>query len=252
MTKDKIIQLKKQLYPTGRAFRISEGSNIEKLHEAFAESESAMYDDALSILDQILPDNDNFTEDDASDWERRLGIITSVGATLTDRKLAIIRKMNHPGTIPARQSHDYLEQQLQNAGFDVYVHENIPEQSIYQVLSSTDQIIQLGDAQMGDAQLANPFTFYDHLYECIQLGDVQMGDAQLNQCFYNQKVVNHIDYQKDIFFNIGDNYRSTFFIGGGYLGEFADVESSRREEFRQLILRIKPVQTVGFLLIDYV
>src|SRR5690606_32537660 len=82
------------------------------------------YADALKIQDAQLPDNDGFTADDATDWERRLGMIYSPLVPLADRKLAILRKMNHPGTIKARQNWLYVEGQLRAAGFDVYVHEN--------------------------------------------------------------------------------------------------------------------------------
>jgi len=55
-----------------------------------------------------------------------------------------------------------------------------------------------------------------------------------------------------VYFNIGSNLTSTFFIGGAVLGDFVNVDLLRRDEFRQLILKTKPVQTVGYLLVDYI
>lgn len=97
---------------------------FQKMMDGLAESESRFLDDSFSLLDSLLPDNDNFLTDDADQWEIRLGMITSIGATLEDRKAAITRKLAHPSTIKARQHFVYLEGQLRDAGFDVYVHEN--------------------------------------------------------------------------------------------------------------------------------
>lgn len=249
---DKILALTRQLYPRGRVFNMAKDSNVEKLHKALGESETRAYEDALSILDSILPDNPNFTPDDATDWNVRLGMIVNLAASQSDRNSAIIRKMNHPGDIPARQSHDYLQDSLQLAGFDVYVHENIPEQGIISVLGLTSGAPQLGDGQLGDFQHANVFSIFSLLLLKMQHGDYQLGDGQHDQYFYTQKVANHIDYLLDINFNVGVNLRSTFYIGGQTFGDFANVDLNRRDEFRQLILKIKPAQAVSFNLINYI
>lgn len=232
--KDKIIQLTKQLYPTGRAFRIPDNGVLDKTHKALAESEKDTFNDAVSILDSALPDNDNFTELDATLWEERLGMITNPLVSLSDRKKAIIRKMNHPGSIPARQSHDYLQNSLQLAGFNVFVHENIP------TLSPADII---GPELTGIAEHSEDV---EHMETGMEHGDTETGSV-----FYNV-VANNIDEEKDTYFNVGDNLRSTFYIGGEVLGDFANVPEIRKKEFRQLILRIKPVQSIAFLFINYV
>lgn len=251
-TKDKIKQLTRLLYPTGRAFNMPDGSNFEKLHSALSESESDAFDNASSFLSSILPDNPDFTVEDAEDWERRLGMISNPLVSLQDRKDAIIRKMNHPGDIPARQSWDFLEQSLRLAGFNVWVHENIPEQSIFSLLQPLSGTAQQGTNQQGTFQQGTVITANPSLFTQIQQGMFQQGQVQQGGFVYTNKVVNNIKEIPDAFFNIGSNYRSTFWIGGQNLGEFADVDVNRKDEFRQLILRIKPVQSVGFLLINYI
>ena len=52
-------------------------------------------------------------------------------------------------------------------------------------------------------------------------------------------------------FDIGDNYKSTFFIGGAVLGDFANVPFQREKEFRQLVLKLKPDQTIAFIFINF-
>lgn len=232
---EKILSLTKQLYPTGRAFKMPAGGSLEKLHLALIESEVQAYNDAIAIKNNILPDNTSFTADDATDWERRLGLITNSAVPLADRKLAIIRKMNAPGANPAKGHYLYLQDQLRKAGFDVYVFEN-----------------RFGSYPSGFfTQTPLALTGDTGLITAIQHGDFQHGDAQ-HGGYYNNKVVNHIDEAKDLTFSIGNNYRSTFFIGGTPVGSFASVDADRKDEFRQLILKIKPVQTVAFLFINYI
>lgn len=232
---DKIISLTRSLLPTGRAFKAPFGGAADTLYQALARSESRAYDDAVSILNSILPDNDQFTEEDASQWETRLGLISNPSVSLADRKLAILRKINHPGTIPARQHYLYLEKQLQDAGFDVYVHEN--------------RFPDYPDGYITKTPVDFSLTTYptvDQQYGTSQYGDFQYGGT------YGNKIVNSINQRSDDPFDLGSNLKSTFFIGGQTPGDYADVDAEREPEFRQLILRVKPVQCAGFLLINYV
>lgn len=221
---DRIMKLTKQLYPKGRAFKIPFESDFEKMHEGLAASETRFYDDSTGLLDSILPDNDNFTEQDATDWERRLGLITNTAVLLADRKTAILRKMNHPGTIPARQHFLYIEGQLQLAGFSVFVHENT-----------------LGETP-GDVS-GTPGNLVTH-------GQVNHGSTNHGSSFFD-KVANSIDSDSDLGFATGANLLATFFIGDAVKGDFANVPKNRETEFRQLILKLKPAQTVAFLFINY-
>jgi len=216
--------LTKRLDPTGRAFRIPNDSTFEKVHKALIKSEEEAYMAAIGILDTILPDNDNFTEEDASNWERRLAIRSSNATSLVDRKLAIARKYATPGDIPARQHYLYLQGQLREVGFDVYVHENIPVQN------PTDFIPSTGGLQLGQ----------------FQLGQGGLGGSEINL------VANFIDESKDSQFSLGSDFRATFFIGGQVKGDTADVPEERKDEFRQLILNVKPLHTIAVLLINYV
>jgi uncharacterized protein YmfQ (DUF2313 family) len=234
MFSEKILALTRQLYPTGRAFKMPFNGFLEKLHIGLALSEARFYDDAISILGDILPDNANFGEDDATDWERRLGLITNISVPLADRKLAILRKINFPGVVPARQSHLFLQKQLQDAGFNVFVYENrFPDYPSGYVTKTPEELY------------AGSFI--------TSINHGQFNHGQFNHGgVYNNLIVNHIDESLDFGFSIGDNLRSTFFIGGATIGTYADVDVNRKNEFRQLILRVKPAQMVGFLFINYV
>jgi len=231
---DEIRQLTRQFYPKGRAFKMPYTAYLDSMHKALAISETQAYQDACAILNSILPDNDEFTEDDATDWERRLGLITNDAVSLVDRKLSIKRKMNHPGDIPARQNYLYLQGQLQAAGFNVYVYEN-----------------RFSDGIGGYTTLNPGLLAYGQGLIQIQHGDIQHGYPIQGGYRFQNIIANHIDEQLDWLFDFGTNMRSTFFIGGSSLGTYANVDEDRKKEFRQLILKIKPVQAIGFLFINY-
>lgn len=241
-----IVRLTRQLYPTGRAFKFFSNSYLEAIHTALGEVEAKAYRDAVSTLDSLLPDNDNFTAEDATDWERRLGMITNEAVSLTDRKLAIKRKLAFPSDRTYRQHWTFLESQLQAAGFDVYVYENRFDNGGNIVTKTPDDV---GNFQHGE---------FEH-------GEYEHGQFDVSKC------VNHIPEVLDVPWKVGNNYRSTFFIASANFGTkdsygvinstypianvedlFADVPLERKNEFRQLILRIKPAQTAALLFINYV
>ena len=279
MFKELLLKLTRRLYPTGRAFRIIPGSVKEKIHSALAEIENDSFSDSLAVLNSILPDNNDFTSEDATDWERRLGLISNPFVLLSDRKLAIKRKMNHPGTIPARQHYKYIEGQLQAAGFNVIVTENrfptsstVPEQmgvsemgvgtmsgeapnpvpyevvDPYNLNSQAEQmgLTEMGVGQMGGTFTVNPFEIVannidpdldaDFFTETIiaEMGDSQMGDIQMSES---------VDYS--------DKLRFTFFVSGDAFPSDALIPFDRKAEFRQLILKLKPANTVAFVFAEY-
>lgn len=223
-----LLTLTKRFYPKGRALRIPSNSFLEKQHKGLNISESLALNSAISVLDSILPDNDNFTILDAEIWEKRLGLITNNLTTLSDRKLAIKRKLNHPSDIKSRQHYLFLERELQAAGFNVYIHEN-----------NFSGVTKTPSGVVATPQNAVHRTGFKH-------GQFNHGGT------FSEKIVNSIYNSVDSVFDIGSDYRSTFFIGGQTVGDFANVDTNRILEFRQLILKIKPAQTVGYLFINYI
>ena len=251
---EKILKLTKQLYPKGAAFNYNLNSFWYKLHKGLAQTESTLFEETEGVLDHILPDNDNFNEFDATIWEKRLGLITNALTPLADRKAAIITKLNHPGIYPALQSIDHLENVLRGAGFDVYCFQNLDEQTPEEVLFDVLEGGEMGDdSEMGDVEMIDPVEYYPDFFSSFEMGDdAEMGDVEMNGFSFNQLVVNNIDEIKDSSFDYYSNLRQTFFVCGNPFGTIADVSNSRKDEFRQLILRTKPVESVGFLLVNYI
>lgn len=231
---DRISALTKQLYPTGRAFRMHDDGYLETMHQGLLVEEEKAYTDALAIFNSLLPDNNSFTTDDATDWERRLGMISNPLVSLTSRKAAILRKLRAPYTNKGRGHYLNLERELQAAGFTgVYVHENIF--NYYPYTTTTKNPALLNPNILSQQQHGNP----------PQHGTPQHGNYLNNIC------ANHIDEARDFIFDIGQNLRCTFFVGANPVGTYASVPLTRKNEFRQLILKIKPVQNVGILFINY-
>lgn len=221
-----ILNQTKRLYPTGRAWRLAIDSIFEQVHLALRDSELNAYNAARAILDKILADNANFTAQDASDWERRLGIAASNATSLASRRAAILRKYGHPGNVLGRSSAVYIEGQLQAAGFNVFVHEN---------LTGTD-----------------PSTFFTTANFTFGDTDAFFGElAVFGSGATDFLVVNSLDPGRDAQFQLGSDFRNTFFIGGQTLGDFATVPQTRETEFRQLILSLKAAHLAAALLVNY-
>jgi len=247
-----ISKLTRQLFPTGKAFGNKLNGVNEKLFTATDENMSELATDSRGVLDSILPDNDNFTTGDATRWEERLGMITNTAVSLADRKLAIIRKMNHPGDIPARQSRDYLQDRLQAAGFDVYVYENNTGLSFQDILNNGLNASEMGASEMGESEMINSETYYPEWFTNIEMGTAEMGAAQMGGSTFTNLIANSLDLAIDESFDVGANNIRTFVIGGPTFGSTADVLAIRETEFRQLVLRLKPVKSVAGIFINYI
>lgn len=235
-TKDKILKLTRELYPTGKAFRIREGTNIYALHDGLAESESDIFDNAKAIQNQVLPDNPFYTEDDAAAWEEKLQIpIAPTGVSLEDRKLAILRKLRYPGNVLARQSADFIEGELVTAGFNVKVYEN--------KFAGEVDFIKVGGGATIYTEFSNETEFgLQTVFQAVPVDETATGVviSQLDQA------------DEDIIDQNEISFRSTFIICADPYPALADVPSAREREFRNLIMTLKPAHTHAFLFINYV
>jgi len=224
--------LSRQLKPTGRAFKFPKGGNADGVLSVIDETIDTCATELASILFTILPDNDNFTEADAAIWEERLALVS--GATLADRKLAIMRKLNSPGPAKGRLSLLYFQSQLQAAGFQVWVHEN-----------------KFSDG-MGGYVVTNPG---DGLggYTQHGLGIHGVSTHGASGFPYNSIIANFSrkeDEGSAIFSD--EQLKATFFIGGQTFPNFAFIPANREREFRKLVLSLKSQHLTGYLLINFI
>ena len=228
-----IERLFERFYPKGFAFKIPFQGIRYKINKALTLSENRAYSDAVLSDRSILADSKYFGKEDADLWELRLGIPNGSALPIETRRENILRKYAFPGTIIARANYRYVERELRKAGFDVYVHENrFPDGGGGFETKNYQQFVNLDG-------------FAVH-YSSVQLGFMQLGERN------DHRAVNYLDPILDDPFNIVDNLERTFFIGAETAGEYAEVSLDRKEEFRKLILTLKPTQTLAYLVVNFV
>lgn len=213
---EQINTLSSQLYPTGRAWWKRKDGIFDKIHQGLALSESRVENDILNIQNDILADSVNMSETALELWENVFGL--DAKGTTADRLQAIYQRQMYPNNILARQSKSFIEQQLQLAGFDVYLHS-----------------------------------------EFISPNQAKYGLFVYGQKTYNQQVTsfsivsNEVDESKEIDFNITSiGEKNVFYIGGENYGDYADVSLLRKNEFRELILTLKPAHSVAVLNVNFI
>lgn len=214
------------LYPTGRAFNMPKGGVADNLHVALNRSFIRLVNAGVSVLDSTFPDNENFNTDDCLLWEYRLGLRTNESLPIQDRRDAILRKISRGRNVQARQGKAYIESQLRIAGFNVYVHENtIPYRTPEDIISGSVNTTQHG-------------------------GSTQHGIGLQHGATSVQLIANSSSPNES--FSVGSqNLWASFFIGGFVLGESAVIPENREQEFRELVLKLKPAHLIAYTFINF-
>lgn len=244
-----LLELGKQLFPEqGRAWWVPSTSTFEGLLKSFSGDGDnrigtleRFINDSDRTIDSMLPDNPNFSDgtvdpndNDCNDWERTLGLVqygvtSALTPTRLERMQAIAAKMAEPGDASPRLSAEYMRDQLLAAGFEVVVYENLSNDSPADVLGTG------GVAMLG----------------AFELGEVQLGETWATSGL--TIVANHVEEAPDDNFIINppDYYNVFYIFGIGGYGTFASIPAKRKDEFRQLILKLKGAHLVGVLFVNY-
>lgn len=222
--------------PNGRAWRLyktnNDKNNIYKLFEAIGEIKAICYHKIMGIMSMLIPDNDNFTAEDATKWEDIMALDSNI-TDLDSRKQIIYQKMSQGGNSRYKLSAKYIEHQLQIAGFNVFIHEN-------RVLNTTTNKYEWED-------WSSYVTTTSYQY-----GEVEYGDIEYGQQKTTGVLANYVDETKDEQFTIGSNHAYLFIVGGATLGTHASVDSTKKDALRKLILRLKPLNTACIMLVNFV
>lgn len=213
-----ILKLKKQLLPKGRAFKVPANSNFEKLLLGMAGKESQAISDIIGMLDTIIPDNASFSAEDAAQWESFFALAAS--AELDARKAAIYRKMQFPANVKGRQHAKYLEWTLSQAGFDCQVYEWIDIRNKLSSITHSANTQHASSTRHGGMSIP--------AYSGIVANFIKQADEV--------QIPNNIQNLKNIFWICGKT---------GF-DSFVDVSDDRMDEFRHIILTIKPLHTVAY------
>ena len=259
------------LLPNARAWRITTDKKLRQFFEGL----TGLGDDAKTFYDLIYNDLDPQNTRELDALESQFGLPN----TLTDEQE---RRDRLEATWSALGGQDprYIQDTLQAAGFDVYVHEWwVPGSEpavgvkaaatarnpftylndgtgILQYLSTDGGVdMQDGDALAMDGATIQPtgYPLVNKIFELVTGGisdgsaDMQDGDALAMDGtilrFYTPKI-----YQlpADV-----SKYPYFLYIGGINFPDHADVSQSRKNEFETLCLKICPNQQWLGILVNY-
>jgi hypothetical protein len=235
--------------------------NRKRLADAKLKAFDDAYGDTIGIQNTILPDNENFTDEDAAKWEQSL-LIKNNTDDLEIRKERIVQKLFYPNGVLERSTAEFMQQQLQALGFNVYVIENrFWNGSEYQVedpdlISTKDAALGLGN--LGQFGLGSELAGIDYTRIIANFINEDLDNEFFNTPFVTPPVLgtkglgdialggqtaNQLDREIQL--------QGSLFIGGPSYPSFASVDKDREEEFIQTILKFKPVQTICFAYINF-
>lgn len=261
----------KHLLPNAPAWKLT----IEKQLRQFFEGLTGIGEDVKEFIDLIWDDINPATTRQIPEWEAQFGLPN----TLTDEQGRRDR-LDATWKALGGQSPRYLQDTLQAAGFDVYVHEwwvpgTEPPVGTLGAATARDPFLYLndgvspaqyfsadgaGDMQDGDTVAMDGATFSPSGYVLVNkllipasstLGD---GSAEmLDGGDIAQDGSQIVVYSEKLYQIPADPTKYAYFlyIGGQTFPDHATVSSSRRNEFETLCLKICPAQQWLGMLIDY-
>lgn len=259
----KILQ---HLLPNAKAWRLT----IDKQLRQFFEGLTDLGEDIKIYFDNVWLDIFPDTTRQISEWENQFGLLN----TLTDEQERRDRLLATWRAVGG-QSPRYIQDTLQEAGFDVYVHQwwemprteppvvrnpltylnsgGVPVQYLMSdgALEAND-----GNDEANDGASLQPTGYA--LVNKIQVpstDDISDGDLNMNdgaaKAMDGGTVVEYID-KINIVPNDPTKWPYFLYIGGQTFPDHAIVQASRRNEFETLVLKICPTQQWLGMLIDYV
>lgn len=223
--------LMRRLLPQAVAWRLALGSMIRRLFDGISVSHEDAHAFIDSAYDELIPEETN----SLAEWERQFGLPPS----------GSIDAVRAAWQANGGQSARYIQDVLQAAGFNVYVHECWSAPSTPRDPRDYTRVPTIGTTQCGEA-----------LAQCDEPA------AQCNRWLANDP--GYIVYSRltlDPPPNIpSDPARWPFFlyIGGATFGTSASIHSSNRAAFEDLLLRLRPthlwlvtmITWVSYVLVD--
>jgi hypothetical protein len=265
----------KHLLPNARAWRIT----IEKRLREFFQGLTGIGEDSKEFFDEVYNDLDPQKTRELDSWEKQFAL-PNTGLTEQERR----DRLDATWKALGGQSPRYIQDTLQAAGFDVYVHEwwePIPGRpnggSINGDVTpvARDPFDYLDDGTGGlpdlmydgaaDAQDGDPVAMdgstavpvgYPLVNKILEASDEFIGDGSpLMQdggvSSQDGGIVTIYTRKQYVIPNDPTKYPYFLYIGGQTFPEQASVLQSRREEFEDLCLKICPTEQWLGILVNY-
>ena len=262
----------KSLLPRGRAWRATADNNLRQ----FLDGVEGFKDDAVTFVDQVWQDGFPSTTRDLDAWEHQFAL-PDTGLTTQERRDRLAATWKTLGG----QDPSYLQTALQDAGFDVYVHEwwvpgsepaigvnasatprnpntyiRSERDAPYTVLCG-EPLAQCGepDALCGEISAPAGYLLVNKIVSMEPLYIMQCGEP-LAQCGEPDALCgNFLGYREvEKVYGISldpDDWPYYLYIGASTFGTNATVPTSRRDEFEELCLKICPAQQALGIMVTY-
>ena len=253
------------LLPLGDAWNVKKQGFLDKLLDGSAENYQVVKDFLESLKDLRNPLESIIYED----LEKEFGIAKNENLTETERREYLRVKMFSRGGIGSNPD---LQTALNEAGFDLFVHDNDPavdpaiflDESFVMVAGGGSGYAGRADAfagRSGGDLLANGDVFIQKATFSSQAGGASTfaGNSLANAGYFINFVTERIQTPIP---TDPEQWPLVFFVGGpavrdGVTGELleitlAEIPTQRRIELIKIILRIKPLHTLAGLIIDFI
>jgi len=263
------------LLPNARAWRITVEKTLRDFFEGLAASTSVFKEYIDDIYGDIFPQ----TTREIDAWERQFGLLDT-GLTEQERR----DRLDATWKALGGQSPRYIQDTLQDAGFDVYVHEwwepIIGRPGGGSINGDVTPVVRNPLDVLDDGTSGVPFTMFDGGSDS-QDGDAESQDGgtdtPLGYPLVNKIVVPSTDVIGDGSASMTDGATTAqdggfiisynqvqyvipndptkwpyfLYIGGEVFSEQAFVSQSRRDEFEDLCLKICPTEQWLGILVTY-
>lgn len=247
-----------KLLPKGRAFRLPFENDLYKFHQAQAKEPERICDFYIDVRDSGIPPN--VPSDALDDWETFLGLLTNTNLTDAERNERALGKLTAVGG----QGPDYIQDQLQAAGFPVFVYENNPISGARTYITlSGDTGIESNDFLSGDfTDRLNPETVPGDLlanppiwktekdYIGCQSNDTNVESGDFLSGEFTETLLIEFEYQISA---ISATFIFYWFIAGsGGIFDTVDLPADRQTDFESLVFQLKPAHTWVIANVNYI
>lgn len=225
------------LLPDARAWRVVKEKTLKKFLEGLAQKPADVRSFADSVHAELFPE----TTTHLAEWESQFGMFAA--ATDADRRTNLAAEWAATGG----QSPRYIEDTLQAAGFDVYVHEwwssgpspyvaRDPRLYTTQPLIGTFQC----SAHSNQPECQTAGTYRQPQCDALLANDP---GYLLNETLTREAPPPVPDDPA--------TWPYFLYFGGATFGDLAYVPNARRMEFLRLVLKLVPTQNWKVIVVDY-
>ncbi len=256
----------KHLLPSGKAWRIVIDKFLKKIFQVIATLQEAL----KQFIDQVFEDlNPNLTRA-VDTWLEQFGVLDNFN-TEQEKRDRLAAEWKALGG----QSPRYIQDTLQNAGFDVYIHEwwepgtnppvvRNPNLYINDGVSNNEFLVVCGNvnALCGNANAVSGSTADPKGYPLVN--KIFVAFEGVLCCGYSTAVAGNpeavagrnfgfqFSRKRYIIPEDPDTWPYFWYVGGQNFPDLAQVPSARQDEFEDLILKIAPQQHWIGVLVEYV